>query len=644
MSDFTQKIDAGRARHQVWKPYWAERMAFFEGRQFVWRSSRGNLNELPTGMDRDNPWIQRTQRNRLFKIVNAEVSAGTNRAPGWDVLPTTTDQEDIDAARLSVKVLLYLYDLLTLRRTMANAFRYAVVCGEGFVYPYWNPAVGKELPPGEEGEETLREGQLAMDVLGPDVVFWEAGLTFDKSPWHAVEKAMPIDRAKQLAGYNGAVLKADSLSQSSLVSGALDSRNAMKADAVSVTEYLELPSDEHPEGRRFYVANGNRITDPEPYPILIEGPQGYEPVLHKVSYIETPSRDRDMSLVEHLMDPQRAANDGVNKQLEWMRLALNPQIITGPGGLTEPYTTEPGQVIRPKGDPNQTKWREVPPIPPELQQIIDQAFADMEEISAQRSVPSQVESGKAIAAILEKDDSVRAHIVQNLADVWSRLGRHSLCFVQKHYTERRLIQVSGHNNIDYVSFKGSEDLRSQVGVRVLPGSIEPKTRQAIETKVFAMADRGWITKQQAMRALENGTAEALVEEIDEDTGLQTREIAQMVAMGNENLPGGDVPIAEPFHDHAVHLYVLHRWMKSADWPQQPGEVQEAARLHEQQHQTLLQQQQFEEAQRQQQMAEQQGLDNAAKPQNGAKPFPDKSSAGESDIATPNQPLDQSVPA
>ena len=634
--DLKQLLEAARARHRTWLPLWAEQMAFWQGRQFVWRSSRNVLNEQPVAPDaRHDPWRARTVRNRIFKIVNGEVSAGTNRTPGYEVTPTTTSPEDIGAARLAEKVLLYLYDHLQMRRHITNAYRFAVVTGEGFVRPYWNNQVGAELPEG------LREGQLALEVYSPDQVFWEAGLTFTESRWHAIDRAMSVHKAKRLPGYNGAELKTDTQSHASFVSGQLSKKSAT-ADAVTVTEFLELPCPEYPQGRRFYWASGKQITETEPYPLMIEGDQGYEPVLHKLSYIETPDRDRDMGLVEHLIDAQRTMNDAINKQIEWKNLALNPQGITGPAGMIDPLTNEPGAIFRVKGDPRDFQWRPVPQVPPELQTMIHQAVEDMEEISAQRSVPSQVESGKAIAAILERDDSVRAHIVQNLADFWSRLGRHQLHFVQKHYTERRLIQVNGRLGAEYIDFKGA-NLRDQVGVRVLPGSIEPRTKQAIEQKVFAMADRGWITPDQAMRAINNGTAEQLVDDADLDVSKQQREIQQMVAMGDDNLPGGDAPIAGEFDKHSIHRYELHKWMKTVDFDRQHDLVKEAAKAHDEQHKVLEEQAAFEEAQRQTQMAEQLGMQNAAKPQ-GAKPMPDQLSPNGGGPSTPNQPSSQALPS
>src|ERR1044072_9834105 len=92
--------------------------------------------------------------------------------------------------------------------------------------------------------------------------------------------------------------------------------------------------------------------------------------------------------------------------------------------------------------------------------------------------------------IMEQDDSVRGHIVQNLADFYARLGAHLLVLVQDHYTEQRLQTVNSTYSYDHIAFKGA-DLRGEIDVRVLPASIEPVTRQAGERRGLQYASVGW---------------------------------------------------------------------------------------------------------------------------------------------------------
>lgn len=611
-----KRLDRGRARHRNWHPGWAEALAFFEGSQYVYRSAlspNGTLTNLETREFGNKPrWKARTTRNYIAKFVMAEVSNGTQRLPGYEVTPTTTDPEDVQAARLAEKILLYLYDYIGLRKVLVDAYTYAVVCGEGFVRPYFNRTAGEPLPD-VEGEDPLYTGEVAVEALGPHEIYWEPGARFEQSRWHAVEKARTIEEVKEMPGFTGVDLKPDARGFGSFVAGQLSRSYTMNADMVMVTEYLELPCEKYPRGRRLMIANGKLVTQPEPYPCLIKGPQGYEPVIHKMPFIPTPHRDRDMGLVEQLTDAQRTLNDAINKAIEWKNLSLVPQILEPVGSLIDRPTNEPGARMRyrPIGG-QKPEWRQVPSLPRELFELMDRSVQAMEEIASLRTLP-QSDSAKALATYVERDQSVRAYIVQALADFHGRLGRHLLHYTQKYFTEPRLIAINGRMGAEYIpDFKGAQ-LRDQVNVVVLPGSIEPRTREAVRQQVLDYASRGWIAPEQAMRAIEGGTAGDLVDDFELDIAKAHRERMKLVALGNPALPGGDVPIADDFDNHAVHVFEHSKWMKTREFEEQPEDVKTATRAHIAQHKYFQQQEQMQASDAQAQLAAQRGLEYASGP-------------------------------
>lgn len=648
--DIQRRLDRGRANHKKWLPAWAECLAFIEGRQFVFRakSSTGTaLQELETREwgDKD-PNRARTVRNRVLGFYLSEISMGTQRVPSYEVSPENNDPEVINAARLAEKVLLYLYGFLRLRKTLVECYGYAVACGEGFVRPYWDPTAGALLPsacpecqhmtseaPGTDTAcehcqapftvEALHEGELCVRAYGPHEVYWEPGLTFDRSGWHAIDTAMTVAQAKALPGYLGGDLRADTQASGSFIQGQI-TRQATNPDTVLVTEYLELPSDQEPAGRRFYMANGRRITPADDYPMIVQGPEGPEPVLLKVPYVPTPWRDRDMGLVEHLIDAQRTLNDCVNKGIEHKNLFIHPHWTAPVGSMTTTRmkATAGGVTYYNVVGGGQQKPEPVtaPPIPDGLFRMAEQAVADMEEIASQRGLPDTTTSGREISARLERDQIRRQFVIQALADFHSRLGHHLLAYVQQYFTEARNLVIAGHSGAEYVyDFKGA-DLKNQLAVRVLPGSIEPQTRAAMEQKILAYADRGWISPDRAMAAIDNGTVEDLAKDFELDEAKQQRENQAMEAAGS-GLPGAALPDAAKFDNHPVHLAVLHSRMKTREWESMPEGVKAAFVAHEAQHQQFMAMQAAEQQAAQVQTAQQLGMGNAARPQSAERPPP-----------------------
>lgn len=676
--DIEARMKRGRDSMREEAPKRNECLAMARGEQYKFVNADNKLDSQSTqtgvqggSVGKSRHRVRRV-RNFIFDIVETEVAASTQRIPGYEVAPSGTEPRRIAAARLSRKVLYYGYEKWGTEKAIEQAVRLAIVADEGFVWPYFDTSIGPYFED-EEGR-TIGQGEIRFRVFGSNEVFWEPGLKFELSPWIGLEQARDVESVMQMESYVGGKLDADA--QTSEFEGELSSQTKL----VLVKEYLERPSPKHPEGRWLTIANDRVICEQRPYPCRnAEGEVLDEPVLHKLTYAMDPSKDRDSGLVRHLIDAQRAINHVVSKAAEWVNLALNPQLILKNMKLKDRLSDEPGAVFRAVGS-GEAQWKPVPPVPPELFKLKEEALADMARLAAQNDIPSQVESGRGIQALLEKDSARRANFLKNLARFYSDLARHCLYLVQRHYTEPRLLKIRGERGIEPVrDFLGAQ-LLDETDVRVSPDSLEPRTREAIERKILAFADRGWISPHAAMAAINNGTAEALVESYErdvaranliiqkitegpevlfesaprrpfagEDPGQQTDEVGNPIWIeapveavaepaldemgvplpGQEGSPG--IPLQNefvpgwmprPFDKVQVQRDVFEDWMKSTEYDDLDQPSQEAANTY---YDALLQieaDQQAKAAQAQAQTAEALGMNNAAKPK-PPPPLPDQ---------------------
>jgi hypothetical protein len=430
---------------------------------------------------------------------------------------------------------------------------------------------------------------------------------------------------------------------------------AFNTRLVKVYNYLEKPTKHYPVGRWLVIANGRQVAKERPYPT----PEGT--CIYPLSYITDPDNDRDMGLVQHLLDPQRIYNDAWNKIVEWKNLALNPQLFVAPGVLQgQIITAEPGAVYEIPDPANNIRWREVPAVPQELFKITQEMTGVLARLSAQNDIPQQVEAGKAIQALIERDQARRQAFIHQLAEWHSHLASGCLRLVQEYYTEPRLLRIKGRWSPEIIrDFRGA-DLSGQIDVRVSPGSLEPRTKVAMEQKVLAYADRHWITPEQAMAAIEGGYAADLVTSYELDIGRATRIIARL-KQGQEAMFGTpeqpqpnrlevdemgqphEVPDFMPrvFDNIAVQKSVWEDWMKTEEYESLPEDLQAIGM-------DIYNQMLFIEANKaaaaamaMDAAAADRGIQNATK---GGKPMPDAPSAtGGSELPTPNQPPNQSGP-
>jgi len=653
--DLKERMGRGKSAMRRGAPKRNECLAHARGEQYKYVNSENQLtsqsvNTIGSRETAGKPRHRvRQTRNFIFDIVESEIAATSQRMPGYEVSPSGTEPRRISAARMSRRVALYGYDKWGVRRARERVIRFAVVADEGFAWPYFDNSIGPYISDqDEEGKPyTIGQGDICARVFGPNEVYWEAGLKFEDSPWHAIEQARDLQSTYETEGYVGGKLDPDGQQAET------ETANRSQDKLVLVTEYLERPSKAKPHGCWITMANDRVIVEERPYPC--EDQEGNildEPVLHKLTYAMDPENDRDSGLVRHLLDAQRTVNHCNNKISEWINLALNPQLIVQNGQLKQKLTDEPGAVYNAVGS-GELKWREVPAIPSQLFQQKSEAVADMGRIAGQFDTTG-IESGKGLQAVAEQETSRRANFLYNLSEFDSRFMRHCLYLVQKHYTEPRLLKVRGEAGTEPIKdFLGSE-LLGEVDIRVDPASLETRTQAAVEAKIFAFAERGWIAPHAAMAAINNGTAETLVEGYERDVA-RANLIIQKVREGPEVLfstparrpffgeePGfeeqpnpetGEVEQVErefipgwmprPFDDTKVQKDVLSDWMKSPDYDELDPPSQEALNAYFDAILQLEAKKNAEAAQAQAETAESLGMSNAAKPQGAPPPLPDQ---------------------
>lgn len=656
------RISRSEDRQQMLLPNINERYEFWRGNQYAYVDSKNRLSFLPTKTTPTGagkrPWLSRSVNNLLMDIVQHEVSAVTQRIPSYEVTPTAPDPEKRSAAKTSEQVALWGYEEWNNQLAAVKAVTHAVVGQESFAWPYYDTSIGPMIR-GKDGESVIGRGDVRTKIYGPQDAMWEPGVRYEDSPYHIIVQDSTLQEVVSTPGFYGKPVTPDA---ESLRGGRRGWGKARNAQLVRKYTYLEKPTRSYPSGRWLTIANGRQIAKERVYPV----PEG--DALVPLSYIVDPDNDRDMGLVQHLMDPQRVYNDAWNKIIEWKNLALNPQLFVAPGVLQgQVITSEPGAVYEIADPKNNIYWRDVPALPQELFQITQEMNSVIARLAAQNDIPGQVEAGKAIQALIERDAARRQAFIARVAKWHGQVATRQLYLVQHNYQEPRLLRIKGRWSTDTIrDFKGAK-LLGQTDVRVATSSIEPRTKASMEQKVLAFADRGWITAEQAMSAIEGGYTGDLVTSYELDEGRATRIIARIKAgpealYGTPEQPAPDrietqadpvtgepvqveIPdfMPRPFDNIPVQRHVFEDWMKTEEFESLDPEMQAAANDV---YMGMLKIEADKQAQEQRAMemaAAAKGMNNAAR-DSGPGGMPDAPAVnGGGELPTPNQPANQSVP-
>jgi hypothetical protein len=201
------KAKVERAARQIapLEPEWQEALAFFDNDQWVEQSaSNGTLQRVENrdGSANKPRWRSRLTRNRYTTAIQKEKAALIARVPVPECSAPTGNPEAVNAARTSEKACIGGYHSLGVRKIVGDVLTYTLNCGAGYAWPYWNSGIGKFLMDPETGE-TLREGDVAVWILGPSEVLYEHGVPFRDSRWYCVRKAQSIEHVMEQDGYEG---------------------------------------------------------------------------------------------------------------------------------------------------------------------------------------------------------------------------------------------------------------------------------------------------------------------------------------------------------------------------------------------------------------------------------------------------------
>lgn len=463
----------------------------------------------------------RNTYNFLAAIVEAKTSAATSRTPGYEVDPSSADLDDYAAARISEQVAIYGYDKWYLRRARMKVFTLAFVQREGFALPYFDTNVGPYTP--GPGGQMRGQGELRVKTYNRSQVLWEPGMDFLESPWHATDEGMLIEDIKRIPGYVGGKLVSDSTTA--------DLPSDRRSDKMArLTRYMERPCVRYPQGRTCFIANKRIVVDfrqdptapedadwYEPFPYMdANGVVCDEPAIHRISYVVNPEGD-DFGLVERLIDLMRTIDDTWNKILEYKNRGLMPRRSSPRSVNATPTNDVPGGTdwytidqINPQAKP---EWEPPIKVPQELFQILNTAIEQMRALAADIDVQPdpRLTSDTAQVAVSQAQQRWESFL-GDAEEFDSRFMRHCLCLVQRYYTEERLLPIRGQNGWEPPrTFRGA-DLRSQVNVRVMEGSLRTKTRaQTMQDIMFMQTNfPGALQPEAVWAALHGGSAESLL--------------------------------------------------------------------------------------------------------------------------------------
>lgn len=573
-------------------------LAYYAGKQWIGLSrSSKSLVPLPP-----EPGEVQYTANRIMPVVRTEQAKVLRNKLTQTVVPASSEDSDLRAARIGDKVTQWLEYELDLQDVDQEAVLWALVTRIGFVVPTWDTQAGEIVGKDKKGD--LYEGLPRIDVCSLFDVVWDMSTSkWDDVRWVGVERIRSVEYVKQVFGVD--IAPEDGLRMANVFDGKLSSLTAdgltngtqEVRDCVRLRTLWRAPSPERPKGETCIVANGQELYHDEDIGFGEEDTTHRQIPVFPLIHIRVPGRVIGTSVTEQLMPVQREYNTSRSQIIENKNLMSNPKWFVEANSIPgQDITREAGQVVYYTPGANPPIMSQPRGLGPEVANNIERCLEEFQFISGQREVshgqtPAGVTAGVAIQLLQEQDDTQLAPTIQQYARFKRKYMSYLLKMVRFKFTEERTIKLVGKNKkTDTLTFRGSQ--LTSTDIRYEDISATSMTKAAKQSFVIELINAGVLNPQMdkdlIIRMLEMGITDELYDgtEIDSNQAITENGLWARQDMS---------PTTRDFYNHEVHVMQHNKFRKGDEYRELPMEMQALVDAHVQEHmeyimQAMMQQQ------------------------------------------------------
>ena len=620
-----QKAKTARTQKQL---QWFNNMSMFYGHHWV-EQTRG---DFPDGYKdklftpRKPYYHQRKTINRIRSYVRWEMSKMLSSFPTAQAIPSSSEDEDQRAAYAAEQAWTSISEAKKLRQHLSRTMWWTIVTGNGFLKTHWDTTCLDRVS-GEMGD--IKYGHVTpFHLFVPDIR--EQDIEDQPFVINAYTKTVEWAEHYFAKELNGIRLAPSTSSANQILDEAYLNLGHSKApDSVIVYETWVKP------GATKLLPQGGVIISIDDILISVyrEGfPYGHGMYpFTKFEHIPTATFYADSPIVD-LSQLQKEYNGLRSEIAEAGRRMAKPQLIAPMGSIVpSKLTNEPGLVIQYKPGMAPPQPLPLSPLPQYYLDQQDRVLNDWIDLSGEREVsrgstPPGVTSGTAISYLQEASNQYLTPQFQSIEAGIEKIAVQTIeLFVQYVDIPRKIRTIGADGAFDTMMLKGA-DIASGTDVRVEPGSSFAKSKAAQEARVMDMFAVGIIDQPAALRMLEVGGVQKVMDTMNVAERKAQREnikmkmlssgeveMARMQAMEEimsqippeamenpeimmelQNMPAPLIILVDDFDVHEVHIETHNKFRMSQEYEILPDEIKEQFAQHVAAHEQIVQQKKLQQ--------------------------------------------------
>lgn len=435
-SDFEERRNRRRSQESKWKL----NIKFMSGKQNVF---------LDPGGDVVDERREKEVYNHIAPIIETRLAKFARVNCAVNVRPAGADEKDVNAAKLSAKIIDATLTDNNFTALSGEANYWAELTGTAFYKVVWDDAAGVKIavcPPQEIYPD---------DLEAPSVSALRSIIHAKIYPVEAIYELWGVEVEPEDVDVYG--LEGDPVKVA---------KDENRSGYALVLERYSAPSKDEPNGRLTIVAGDKLVYDGElPYINAAGDKRGF-PFIRQCA-LNSPGSFFGTSLIERLIPVQRAYNAVKNRKHEFMA-RLSGGVYAVEDGAVDVESLEeegfyPGRVVVYRQGSQPPVPMNPGSVPAEFRDEEDRLLEEFRRISGVSNILNisgtglTSMSGYALSLLLEQENARMTVTTESIRAAVKEVSRHILRLYKQFADKKRLVVISGNSGaVEAVAFIGSE--------------------------------------------------------------------------------------------------------------------------------------------------------------------------------------------
>lgn len=453
---------------------WRLNMNYLLGNQYAEITPRGDIEDY----GKQYFWQEREVYNHIAPMIETRLAKLNKVKANVNVRPMTSEDSDINAAKLSTSILNSICEDNRLSELVSEANMWSEVTGTAFYKVVWNRSKGKTLGVSKD-KENIKEGDVDIIVCPPYEIFPDSLNAQDVDSLRCIihARAYHIKDIKELWGeeVEGENVNIFSMENAD-VSGGLGYNACVPriifntvSDHTVVIERYSMPDKEFPNGRLVIIAGTKLLYNGDlPY---INGANGSRQLpFIRQQCVSQVGGFFGISLIERVIPVQRAYNAVKNRKHEFLnRIAMGVLAVEDGSIDTDSLEEEglsPGKILLYRQGSAPPQMINMGRVPPEFnyeeERLINEfvMISGVSELMKLSRTPDNVTSGIAISLLTEQDDTRLSLTADSIRNAIKHIGKHILRLYKQFALVKRLKRIAGANGDVELLYFNANDITS----------------------------------------------------------------------------------------------------------------------------------------------------------------------------------------